>query len=152
MILDLSDILAALPHRPPMLMIDHARSLASRDELLAFRHVAPNDPILQGHFPGHPVLPGVLLVEAIAQAAGLLVASTGELAGAGGLPYLVGIDQARFRKPVLPSQDLEIHVLRTKTWGPFSKFTGTVRIAGEVVAEASLMATLAPVHAQEQPC
>ncbi len=150
MLLDLSDILAALPHRPPMLMIDHARSLATRDELLAFRHVAPNDPILHGHFPGHPVMPGVLLVEAIAQAAGLLVATTGEIGAGGALPYLVGIDSARFRKPVLPSQDLEIHVQRTKTWGPFSKFTGTVRSAGEIVAEASLMATLAP--AQEQPC
>jgi 3-hydroxyacyl-[acyl-carrier-protein] dehydratase len=137
-----SAILAAIPHRPPLLLLDHVRSLEPPTRIVAVKNLHADDPWFAGHFPGHPVFPCVLIVEALAQAGAVLAAYSGEADMSRQLPYLTNIDQARVRKPVYPGQQLELIVTRQRTWGAFWQLQGEARVDGEVVASARLTAAL----------
>jgi 3-hydroxyacyl-[acyl-carrier-protein] dehydratase len=140
--LDTRALLDVLPHRPPMLMIDRVLSLVPRREAHAEKDIGEDDPWVAGHFPGHPVFPGVLVIEAMAQTACVLAAHSVQRSDGKRLPYLVGIDQTRFRRAVRPGDCLALHVRCTKTWGPFWQLEARASVGGELAAQARLMATL----------
>ena len=142
--LSLDDILHALPHRPPMLLLDSVSLLEPPLRIEAARTLRPEDPWFAGHFPGHPVMPGVLIVEALAQAGAVLAAHSVAADMDRHLPYLVSIDQVRLRRPVLPGHTLHLCVWRERAWGRFWSLRGEARVGGELVASASLMAALLP--------
>lgn len=148
--LNLDDILRVLPHRPPMVLLDSVSLLEPPRHIEAARTLRPEDPWFAGHFPGHPVMPGVLIVEALAQAGAVLAAYSVTADMAQHLPYLVSIDQARVRKPVLPGQTLQLSVRRERAWGRFWSLRGEARVAGELVASAVLLAALLP-RSEPQP-
>lgn len=137
-----ADILNVLPHRPPMLMIDSVVSLVPQMEATACKNISGNEPCLQGHFPGRPIFPGVLILEALAQTAAVLAAYSQEDGSGRRLPYLVGIDEARFRRPVHPGDQLELKVTRIRAWGVFWQLRGAAFVRGELASEAMVMATL----------
>ena len=143
-VLDIQGIQKLLPHRPPFLLVDRVVSCVPDQKLVAWKGVTMNEPFFQGHFPGAPVMPGVLILEALAQAAALLAVLSrpaGEVEEK--LTYLMAIDGARFRKPVVPGDRLELEVEVTKHKGAVWKQKGTARVDGQVVAEAEFMAMLA---------
>ncbi len=140
----LADILATLPHRPPMLLVDEVRLLEPPRRIVALKLLPADDACFSGHFPGYPVMPGVLIVEAMAQAAGILGAvSMPRVRDQDALrPYMLGIDKARFHRPVRPGAPLELHVTRSNGWGRFWRLRGHAFVADELVAEATLLAGL----------
>jgi len=143
-ILDVEGIQRLLPHRPPFLLVDRVVAFEKDTSLTAIKSVTMNEPFFTGHFPGHPVMPGVLILEALAQAAALVAClslSAEEVDDT--VTYLMGIDAARFRRPVVPGDRLELKVVVTKRKGMVWKQTGTALVDGEVVAEADFMAMLA---------
>jgi 3-hydroxyacyl-[acyl-carrier-protein] dehydratase len=143
-ILDVEGIQKLLPHRPPFLLVDRVVEFEANRRLVALKGVTMNEPFFQGHFPGAPVMPGVLILEALAQAAALLAVlslTPGEADGK--LTYLMGIDAARFRRPVVPGDRLELVVEVTKQKGAVWKQRAEARVDGQVVAEAEFMAMLA---------
>ncbi|WP_242395668.1 3-hydroxyacyl-ACP dehydratase FabZ [Anaeromyxobacter oryzisoli] len=143
-VLDIQGIQRYLPHRPPFLLVDRVVSFEKDAHLVAWKGVTMNEPFFQGHFPGHPVMPGVLILEALAQAAALLALMSmppGETDRK--VTYLMSIDGARFRKPVLPGDRLELHVEVVKHKGQVWKQKGVAKVDGQAVAEAEFMAMLA---------
>lgn len=146
--LDIRRIMAALPHRYPMLLVDRVVSLTPNESIHAVKAVSINEPFFQGHFPGRPIMPGVLIVEAIAQAAGILALESLGQAGAGKLVYFMGIDGAKFRKPVEPGCLLDFHVEITQLRGAVCKFTGKASVDGKLHAEASCTAMVADAPAE----
>ena len=143
-ILDVEGIQKLLPHRPPFLLVDRVIAFEKDTSLTALKGVTMNEPFFAGHFPGHPVMPGVLVLEALAQAAGLLAClSLPPEQVQSKVTYLMGIDGARFRKPVVPGDRLELRVVVTKHKGAVWKQLGTALVDGQVVAEAEFMAMLA---------
>jgi 3-hydroxyacyl-[acyl-carrier-protein] dehydratase len=145
--MDLLEIQKLLPHRYPFLLVDRVTEIEPGKRLVAFKNVTINEPFFNGHFPGHPVMPGVLIVEAMAQAAALLAYKSEGMDPAQKITYLMGIDNARFRKPVVPGDRLqfEIQVLRHK--GPIWKQRGVATVDGVKVAEAEFLATVVDKHA-----
>lgn len=141
--LDIRGILAALPHRYPFLLVDRVVSMVSRTSIHAVKAVSMNEPFFQGHFPGRPIMPGVLIVEAIAQAAGILAVQSMGLAGSGKLVYFMGIEGAKFRAPVEPGCLLDLHVEFTQLRGAVCKFSGKASIDGKLCAEAHCVAMIA---------
>ena len=143
--LDILAIQRLLPHRYPLLLVDRVVDLSENGELcIGIKNVTINEPFFVGHFPGHPVKPGVLILEALAQNsaihAGLrLGTSAGEQA-----IYLVAIDKARFRRPVVPGDQLQLHSQLLRGRGRIWKFRGQAKVDGQLVAEAEYMATLPP--------
>ena len=139
--MDIQEIQRLLPHRYPFLLVDRVVEISLEKSLKAFKNVSSNEGFFQGHFPGHPVMPGVLAVEALAQAAALLAFKSTGVEGAG-LVYLMGIDGVRFRRPVVPGDrlDLEVSVVRRKAriW----KMRGEASVDGHLACEAELMATV----------
>jgi 3-hydroxyacyl-[acyl-carrier-protein] dehydratase len=142
-VLDVEGIQKLLPHRAPFLLIDRVVEFESHKRLVGWKGVTMNEPFFPGHFPGHPVMPGVLILEALAQAGALLAIMSLGPSAADKLTYLMGIDGARFRKPVVPGDRLELHVEVTKQKGPVWKQTGKAIVDGQVVAEAEFLAMLA---------
>jgi 3-hydroxyacyl-[acyl-carrier-protein] dehydratase len=143
-VLDVEAILRLLPHRPPFLLVDRVVALVPGQRLVAWKSVTMNEPFFQGHFPGRPVMPGVLILEALAQAAALLaIKSMTEEECREKITYLMGIDGARFRKPVVPGDRLELLVEVEKRKGPVWKLKGVAQVDGQAVAEGDLMAMLA---------
>jgi 3-hydroxyacyl-[acyl-carrier-protein] dehydratase len=138
----LDRLLALLPHRAPMLLVDRILEDEAPQRLVAQKTVRADEPTLQGHFPGCPILPGVMLIEALAQAACLLAARTPDTASGRVLPALMGVRDASFLRPVRPGDTLDLEVVRLRTWGRFWQVQGTARIAGAPVARAVLTATL----------
>lgn len=144
--LDITAIQQRLPHRYPFLLVDRLLELsADGEQCVGLKNVTINEPFFPGHFPGHPVMPGVLILEALAQTSALhaslrLKASAGEQA-----IYLVSIDKAKFRKPVVPGDQLFLHSQLIRGRGRIWKFRGQAKVAGQLVAEAEYMATLPPV-------
>jgi 3-hydroxyacyl-[acyl-carrier-protein] dehydratase len=141
--MDINAVLAHLPHRYPMLMIDRVKECEPGKRIVAVKNVSANEPFFPGHFPHHPIMPGVLILEAMAQAAGVLVFRT-----SGTLPddktayYYVGIDNARFKKPVLPGDQLELEVHIERSLRGISKFSGVARVGADVVCEATILCSM----------
>ncbi len=143
-VLDVEGIQRLLPHRPPFLLVDRVVAFEKDTSLTAIKGVTMNEPFFTGHFPGHPVMPGVLILEALAQAAALLAClSLPPEQVSNTVTYLMGIDGARFRRPVVPGDRLELKVVVTRHKGAVWKQTGQALVDGEVVAEAEFMAMLA---------
>lgn len=145
--LDIKRVLAALPHRYPMLLVDRVEELIPDRSIAAVKAVSFNESFFQGHFPGRPIMPGVLIVEALAQAAGVLAVETLGLAGSGKLVYFMAIEEAKFRKPVEPGVLLRLEVSFTQKRSRVCKFAGRALIDGELAAEANFTAMIADAPA-----
>jgi 3-hydroxyacyl-[acyl-carrier-protein] dehydratase len=141
--LDIRRVMAALPHRYPMLLVDRVEELVPGERIRAIKAVTINEPFFQGHFPGRPIMPGVLIVEALAQAAGVLAVESFGLAGSGKLVYFMAIDGAKFRTPVEPGVLLRLDVEFVQKRASVSKFTGRASIDGKLAAEANFTAMIA---------
>lgn len=135
-------ILDMLPHRYPLLLIDRIVEVNLDESAVAIKNVSFNEPQFQGHFPGHPVMPGVLLIEAMAQTAAALVVATVGKAAEGKLVYFMTIESARFRKPVTPGDQLRIAVEKDRNRGNVWKFRGRCLLEGKVAAEANFSAMI----------
>jgi 3-hydroxyacyl-[acyl-carrier-protein] dehydratase len=146
--MDIFEVLKHLPQRYPVLMIDRVTECQPGKRVVALKNVSANEPYFQGHFPGRPIMPGVMILEAMAQAAGVLVLSAD---GAGehheNVYYYVGIDNARFKKPVVPGDQLAIEVKLERSLRGIGKFTCVARVGGDVVAEAAILLTVRPAGA-----
>ena len=141
----IQEVLAYLPHRYPFLLIDSVKTLEKGKRIVAVKNVSVNEPHFQGHFPGRPIMPGVLILEAMAQAAGLLVfLSEGTKPDEASVYYYVGIDNARFKKPVVPGDVLELEVSIDRFMRGIGKFTCAARVDGAVVAEANILCAMRP--------
>ncbi|MGD8513325.1 MAG: 3-hydroxyacyl-ACP dehydratase FabZ [Deltaproteobacteria bacterium] len=137
---DIRKIMAFLPHRYPFILVDRIMEMIPHERIVGLKNVTMNEPFFQGHFPGAPVMPGVLIVEAMAQAGGILAyASRGEDQDKE-VVYFMGIDKARFRKPVIPGDQLILEMISTKTRGNVFKMSGKASVDGALVAEAEIMA------------
>ncbi|MBN9413566.1 MAG: 3-hydroxyacyl-ACP dehydratase FabZ [Candidatus Paracaedimonas acanthamoebae] len=133
--LDHQQILKLIPHRYPMLLVDRAENVIPFESGIGIKNVTFNEPFFQGHFPGHPVMPGVLIVEALAQTAGIVVAQ-GLDPSAERLVYFLAIDEARFRQPVIPGQQLQLCVQKIQNRRNIWKFKGEALVDGKIHAEA----------------
>jgi 3-hydroxyacyl-[acyl-carrier-protein] dehydratase len=141
--LDINGIMRYLPHRYPFLLVDRVLVCEPGKMIRAQKNVTINEPFFQGHFPGFPVMPGVMVIEALAQAAAILAyRSTGTGAGSDALFFFAGIDNARFRRQVLPGDQLSLEVGVIRIARGLGKFTARALVGEEVAAEAELMAAL----------
>jgi 3-hydroxyacyl-[acyl-carrier-protein] dehydratase len=141
--LDFRAVMAALPHRYPMLLVDRVESLDPEKGIVAIKAVTINEPFFQGHFPGRPIMPGVLIVEALAQAAGVLAVESLGLAGSGKLVYFMAIEGAKFRLPVEPGVLLKLEVEFVQKRATVCKFAGRATVDGKLAAEANFTAMIA---------
>jgi 3-hydroxyacyl-[acyl-carrier-protein] dehydratase len=140
--LDIARIMEAIPHRYPFLLIDRVVEVVADQTAVGIKNVSINEPFFQGHFPGHPVMPGVLIIESMAQTAAVLVVETLGPAAAGKLVYFMSVEGAKFRRPVLPGDQMRIQVTKERSRGPVWKFSGEAWVDGVVVAEASCTAMI----------
>ncbi len=141
--MDINEVLRYLPHRYPFLLIDRVLSYEPGKDIVALKNVTINEPFFNGHFPHHPVMPGVLIIEAMAQAAAILSFVTmGAKANDQSIYYFVGIDNARFKRPVTAGDTLHLHVTLTRHVRGIWKFATEARVGDTVVAEAELMCTV----------
>jgi len=141
--MDIQYILKQLPHRYPFLLVDKVIELERNQRIRAVKNVTFNEPYFTGHFPGRPVMPGVLILEALAQAAGLLAFDAmGQVPDENNIYYFVGIDGARFKHPVVPGDQLILDVTIDRVRGGVWRFNGVGRVGEEVAAEAQLMCTM----------
>jgi 3-hydroxyacyl-[acyl-carrier-protein] dehydratase len=141
--LDVRRVMAALPHRYPMLLVDRVERIVPDQSITAIKAVSMNEGFFQGHFPGRPIMPGVLIVEALAQAAGVLAVETFGLANSGKLVYFMAIEGAKFRSPVEPGCLLQLDVEFVQKRASVSKFAGRASVDGKTVAEANFTAMIA---------
>jgi 3-hydroxyacyl-[acyl-carrier-protein] dehydratase len=141
--LDIRRVMAALPHRYPMLLVDRVESLDPEKGIVAVKAVTINEPFFEGHFPGRPIMPGVLIVEALAQAAGVLAVEALGLAGSGKLVYFMAIENAKFRQPVEPGVLLRLEVEFVQKRPRVCKFAGRASVDVKLAAEASFTAMIA---------
>ncbi len=139
---DIDKIMAALPHRYPFLMIDRIVEMVANESATGIKCVTVNEPHFQGHFPGKPIMPGVLMIEAMAQTAAVLVLESGKLDPEGKLVYFMSISEARFRRPVVPGDILRIEVKKIRNRGNVWKFEGKAKVDQRIVAEATYSAML----------
>jgi len=146
MMIDIEQIMAYLPHRYPFLLVDRILELDSGRKITALKNVTINEPFFSGHFPGSPVMPGVLIVEALTQAGGILSLHSGGVhLGDGGSDrkvYFLGIDKARFRKMVVPGDSLILEVEIIRNRGNIWKYHGEAKVDGVVAAEADMVASI----------
>jgi 3-hydroxyacyl-[acyl-carrier-protein] dehydratase len=140
---DIFAVMAMLPHRYPMLLVDRVEDIVPGVSARGIKAVTINEPFFAGHFPTRPIMPGVLIVEALAQTAGVLAVRTLGDAGMGKLVYFMAIENAKFRSPVEPGVLLDLKVEITQSRGKISRFSGRAEIAGKLVAEASFTAMIA---------
>ncbi len=141
-VLDITAIMHAIPHRYPMLMLDRMVDVIPDVSAVGIKNVTANEPFFQGHFPGHPVMPGVLIIESMAQTAAVLVVQSLGPQAAGKVVYFMTIESAKFRRPVQPGDQLRIHVTRERRRGNVWKFSGVARVDGVSVAEATYSAMI----------
>lgn len=140
--MDISEVLQYLPHRYPFLLIDRVLDYRPGEHLIGVKNVTFNEPFFQGHFPQYPIMPGVLILESLAQATGILAFKTeGEMPDSTSMYYFVGIDKARFKRPVGPGDQLVLEVALARTKRGIWMFTGEAKVDGKVVASAELMCT-----------
>jgi 3-hydroxyacyl-[acyl-carrier-protein] dehydratase len=141
--MDITEIMRHLPHRYPLLLVDRVLELVPGEFVTAVKNVTMNEPFFPGHFPHHPIMPGVLIIESLAQAAGLLAfKSSGKEAGADSVIYFVGIDNARFKRPVVPGDQLRLEARITRHTRGIWKFDAKALVEGQLACEAELMCTL----------
>jgi 3-hydroxyacyl-[acyl-carrier-protein] dehydratase len=141
--LDIRRVMAALPHRYPMLLVDRVEEIVPNKSIRAIKAVTINEGFFQGHFPGRPIMPGVLVIEALAQAAAVLAIESFGIADSGKLVYFMGIENAKFRAPVEPGVLLTLDVEVVQSRGRVSKFAGKASIDGKVATEVSFTAMIA---------
>ena len=139
---DVARIMNALPHRYPFLMVDRIRDINGEESCIGIKNVTINEPHFQGHFPAHPVMPGVLLVEGMAQTAGALCSLSQAKTGPPKLVYFMTIDEAKFRKPVVPGDTVEYHVRKVRRRANIWKFAAEAFVNGTKVAEAVVTAMM----------
>ena len=137
-IIEANEIMKLLPHRYPFLLVDRVVDYQEGEWLKAIKNISVNEPCFTGHFPEQPILPGVLILEALAQAMGILAFKTLELSG-NELFYFAGIDEARFKRPVVPGDQMELYVEVIRERRGITAFTGVATVNGEVACEAKLM-------------
>ena len=142
---DTAEIMNMIPHRYPFLLIDRVENLQEGETAVGIKAVTVNEPFFPGHFPGHPVMPGVLIIEAMAQTAAIVVVDSLGEETEGKLVYFMSVDKARFRKPVLPGDTLNIEVKKIQSRGKIWKFEGKALVNGAVAAEADFMAMIRDV-------
>ena len=141
--MDIQQVMQYLPHRYPFLLIDRVLDWELDKHIVALKNVTMNEPFFQGHFPQHPVMPGVLILEAMAQAAAVLsFRSSGAKPGEDGIVYFAGIDGARFKRPVMPGDQLIIRAELLRNMRGVWKYNARAEVGGELAAEAELMAAL----------
>ena len=140
--LDIVGIMAAIPHRYPFLLIDRVVDIVSGQSAVGIKNVTVNENFFQGHFPGHPVMPGVLIIEAMAQTAAVLVVETLGPDARGRVVYFMPIDGAKFRRPVTPGDQLRIHIAKSHQRGMVWKFDAQAKVDNVVVAEATYTAMI----------
>lgn len=139
---DIDKIMRMIPHRYPMLMVDKIRDMRRAKSAVGIKNVTYNEPFFVGHFPARPIMPGVLIVEAMAQTAAVLVVHTLGLIDQEKLVYFMTVDNTRFRKPVRPGDLLELQVDVMKTRGPVWKFSGVARVEGAICAQSEFSAMI----------
>ena len=139
---DIELIMKLLPHRYPFLLIDRIIDMDRDVSAVGIKNVTINEPFFQGHFPSYPVMPGVLIVEALAQTAGALCVHASGNINIPQLVFFMGIDKAKFRKPVLPGDQLHLHVRKIRSRGPVWRFSGEAKVGGQIVAEAEISAMI----------
>ena len=139
---DVTAIKRILPHRYPFLLVDRVRDIVPMKSCVGIKNVTANEPHFEGHFPQEPVMPGVLIIEAMAQSAAVLVGVSLDLAGKGMGTYFMSIDKCRFRSKVVPGDVLELHMTTLRGGGRIWKFEGRAMVGDRVAAEAEVMAML----------
>jgi beta-hydroxyacyl-ACP dehydratase FabZ len=140
--LDVRKIMRYLPHRYPFILVDRILELDPNKSIIGLKNVTINEPFFQGHFPTAPIMPGVLILEAMAQVGGVLAISSLPESDEGTLMYFMGLDQVKFRKPVVPGDQLIMELKVLKQRAKIMKLAGVAKVADQVVAQAHLMATL----------
>jgi 3-hydroxyacyl-[acyl-carrier-protein] dehydratase len=150
MILDINAIQAILPHRYPFLLVDAIEEMERWKRIVGIKNVTINEHFFQGHFPGKPIMPGVLIIESMAQTGGLLLLQEVKDREKK-LLYFVAIDDARFRRPVVPGDQLRIEVNVLAWRGTFCKLQGRASVGGELAAEATLMCKMVDIDEVQQP-
>lgn len=140
---DIDRVMQLLPHRYPFLLVDRMYDMRGDESAVGVKNVTANEPFFQGHFPQYPVMPGVLIIEGLAQTAGALCVSSLKEDYKADLVYFMAIDRAKFRKPVRPGDQLHYHVRKVRNRGRVWKFFGEAKVDGHVVAEAEVSAMLA---------
>lgn len=139
--IEIDEIMDMIPHRYPFLLVDKVTDVVRDSTAIGIKNVTINEPFFQGHFPHHPIMPGVLIIEAMAQTSAILVIeTTGKKAG--GVVYFMTIEQARFRRPVGPGDRLELHVRKHRSRGNVWKFRGEAKVDGKLMAEATYSAMI----------
>ncbi len=140
--IDCKTIMRSIPHRYPFLMVDRIVEMSLGTSAVGIKNVTFNEPHFQGHFPSEPIMPGVLIVEALAQTAAILVVQTLGQEAQGKLVYFMSIDNARFRRPVVPGDQLRLEVEKDRNRGPVWRFIGKAMVDGQLVAEATFSAMI----------
>lgn len=139
---DIVRIMHAIPHRFPFLLVDRVVEVVKNVSAVGIKNVSINENYFQGHFPQHPVMPGVLIIESMAQTAAVLVVETLGPSAAGKLVYFMTVEGAKFRKPVVPGDQMRIHVVKERQRGNIWKFAAEAKVEGKVVAEATYAAMI----------
>jgi beta-hydroxyacyl-ACP dehydratase FabZ len=137
-VLGIEEIMKILPHRYPFLLVDRILELEEKKRIVGVKNVTINEPFFQGHFPGHPVMPGVLIIEALAQVGGVLL--LGLVGGESKVAYFMSLDNVKFRRPVRPGDTIRFELDVTQLRGSVCKMRGVAKVDGEVVAEADMAA------------
>ncbi len=140
--MDIQHIMKHIPHRYPFILVDRILEMEPKKRVVGLKNVTMNEPFFQGHFPGTPIMPGVLILEAMAQTSGVLAITSLEKGKEGALMYFMGLDQVKFRKMVVPGDQLIMELEILKQRAKIMKLAGVAKVDNQVVAEAQLMATL----------
>lgn len=141
-VIDINRIMQMIPHRYPFLLVDRVLDVIPDESAIGLKNVTMNEPFFPGHFPSRPIMPGVLIIESMAQTAAVLVVETLGANAEGKLVYFMSVDEARFRKPVMPGDQLMIHVKKERSRGNVWRFSAQAKVDGQLMAEATYTAMI----------